>query len=29
MGKPYSVLVVDDHPLLRRGICQLIASDKD
>lgn len=29
MGKPYSVLVVDDHPLLRRGICQLIASDTD
>jgi two-component system nitrate/nitrite response regulator NarP len=29
MGKPYSVLVVDDHPLLRRGICQLITSDKD
>lgn len=29
MGKPYSVLVVDDHPLLRRGICQLIASDAD
>ncbi|QYJ76020.1 MULTISPECIES: response regulator [Shewanella] len=29
MGKPYSVLVVDDHPLLRRGICQLIGSDKD
>lgn len=29
MGKPYSVLVVDDHPLLRRGICQLITSDSD
>ncbi|UJF22857.1 response regulator [Shewanella sp. OMA3-2] len=29
MGKPYSVLVVDDHPLLRRGICQLITSDGD
>ncbi|PST68555.1 response regulator [Shewanella algae] len=29
MGKPYSVLVVDDHPLLRRGICQLLASDPD
>lgn len=29
MGKPYSVLVVDDHPLLRRGICQLIGSDTD
>lgn len=29
MGKPYSVLVVDDHPLLRKGICQLIASDQD
>ncbi|QYJ79343.1 response regulator [Shewanella acanthi] len=29
MGKPYSVLVVDDHPLLRKGICQLIASDPD
>jgi len=29
MGKPYSVLVVDDHPLLRRGICQLINSDAD
>ncbi|MBT1444301.1 response regulator [Shewanella sp. JM162201] len=29
MGKPYSVLVVDDHPLLRRGICQLIGSDAD
>lgn len=29
MGKPYSILVVDDHPLLRRGICQLIASDSD
>ena len=29
MGKPYSVLVVDDHPLLRRGICQLITSDDD
>ncbi|MCF1426849.1 MAG: response regulator [Shewanella sp.] len=29
MSKPYSVLVVDDHPLLRRGICQLIASDED
>ncbi|QSX29440.1 response regulator [Shewanella cyperi] len=29
MGKPYSVLVVDDHPLLRRGICQLINSDPD
>lgn len=29
MGKPYSVLVVDDHPLLRRGICQLINSDTD
>jgi len=29
MGKPYSVLVVDDHPLLRRGICQLISSDSD
>ncbi|MBO2627631.1 response regulator [Shewanella algae] len=29
MGKPYSVLVVDDHPLLRRGICQLLASDLD
>lgn len=29
MGKPYSVLVIDDHPLLRRGICQLIASDAD
>ncbi|MGL4472927.1 MAG: response regulator [Shewanella sp.] len=29
MSKPYSVLVVDDHPLLRRGICQLIASDDD
>ncbi|MGL4613979.1 MAG: DNA-binding response regulator, partial [Shewanella sp.] len=27
MGKPYSILVIDDHPLLRRGICQLIASD--
>lgn len=29
MGKPYSVLVVDDHPLLRRGICQLVTSDTD
>ncbi|MCG9695784.1 response regulator [Shewanella sp. Isolate11] len=29
MGKPYSILVVDDHPLLRRGICQLITSDSD
>ncbi len=29
MGKPYSILVVDDHPLLRRGICQLISSDSD
>ncbi|GGI77519.1 response regulator [Shewanella gelidii] len=29
MGKPYSVLVVDDHPLLRRGICQLVSSDSD
>ena len=29
MGKPYSVLVVDDHPLLRRGICQLVTSDSD
>ncbi|MEI6859142.1 MAG: response regulator [Shewanella sp.] len=29
MGKPYSVLVVDDHPLLRRGICELITSDSD
>ncbi|WP_394131237.1 response regulator [Shewanella maritima] len=29
MGKPYSVLVVDDHPLLRRGICELISSDAD
>jgi two-component system nitrate/nitrite response regulator NarP len=29
MAKPYSVLVVDDHPLLRRGIGQLIASDDD
>ncbi|NKF51321.1 response regulator [Shewanella sp. WXL01] len=29
MGKPYSVLVVDDHPLLRRGICELISSDED
>ncbi|MCL1051568.1 response regulator [Shewanella abyssi] len=29
MGKPYSVLVIDDHPLLRRGICQLITSDSD
>ena len=29
MSKPYSVMVVDDHPLLRRGICQLIASDED
>ncbi|MCE9677828.1 response regulator [Shewanella sp. AS1] len=29
MGKPYSILVVDDHPLLRRGICQLINSDSD
>ncbi|MGL5358131.1 MAG: response regulator [Shewanella sp.] len=29
MAKPYSILVVDDHPLLRRGICQLIASDSD
>ncbi|GGY96083.1 response regulator [Shewanella fodinae] len=29
MVKPYSVLVVDDHPLLRRGICQLLESDGD
>lgn len=29
MGKPYSILVVDDHPLLRKGICQLITSDPD
>ncbi|MBV7314665.1 response regulator [Shewanella sp. NIFS-20-20] len=29
MSKPYSVLVVDDHPLFRRGICQLLASDDD
>lgn len=29
MTKPYSVLVVDDHPLLRRGICQLLESDGD
>ncbi|MDF0533221.1 response regulator [Shewanella sp. A32] len=29
MAKPYSVLVVDDHPLLRRGICQLLESDSD
>ncbi|MBR9729381.1 response regulator [Shewanella intestini] len=29
MGKPYSVLVVDDHPLLRRGICELVSSDED
>ncbi|MFQ6372752.1 response regulator [Shewanella sp. YIC-542] len=27
MTKTYSVLVVDDHPLLRRGICQLLQSD--
>ncbi|MCH1924357.1 response regulator [Shewanella sp. C32] len=28
MGDVYSVLVVDDHPLLRRGICQLLESDQ-
>ncbi|KFZ39202.1 nitrate/nitrite response regulator [Shewanella mangrovi] len=27
MAEVYSVLVVDDHPLLRRGICQLLESD--
>ncbi|QSX34433.1 response regulator [Shewanella avicenniae] len=27
MAEVYSVMVVDDHPLLRRGICQLLESD--
>lgn len=27
MGDIFSVFVVDDHPLLRRGICQLLESD--
>ncbi|WP_417348469.1 response regulator [Ferrimonas sp.] len=27
MSKPWSVMVVDDHPLLRRGICQLLTLD--
>ncbi|WP_025819396.1 response regulator [Shewanella marina] len=29
MAKPYSVLIIDDHPLLRRGLCQLLLSDDD
>ncbi len=29
MQKPYSILVVDDHPLFRRGLCQLILSDEE
>ncbi|BDY03285.1 response regulator [Ferrimonas sp. YFM] len=28
MSKPWSVMVVDDHPLLRRGICQLLTLDE-
>ena len=29
MSKPYSVLVVDDHPLIRYGVCHLIAANDD
>jgi len=29
MGSKYSIIVIDDHPLFRKGVTQLISMDKD